>query len=226
MQPVQDLTVEDRVSRTQFQYTLEDPNADELNALRAAECWRSCKQMPELTRRRQRPADAGHAGASWCIDRDTASRLGITPSMIDQTLYDAYGQREVSTMFTQLNQYHVVLEVKPGFQQDPLDLAQFVHPHGRGQLRRQRGPGCGRDSRPPWASRQGPAATAPRASADVRSLPDRRDLRRPAPCSTAASRHRRRYSPTAGPGSPERLHPHGIDQPFRSPSITRASSRW
>jgi multidrug efflux pump len=56
------------------------------------------------------------------FDRDTASRLGITPAMIDQTLYDAYGQREVSTIFTQLNQYHVVLEVKPPFQQNPLDL--------------------------------------------------------------------------------------------------------
>ena len=56
------------------------------------------------------------------FDRDTASRLGITPSTIDQTLYDAYGQREVSTMFTQLNQYHVVLEVKPDFHNKPMDL--------------------------------------------------------------------------------------------------------
>src|SRR5207253_2423530 len=60
--------------------------------------------------------------AQLVFDRETASRLGITPNMIDQTLYDSYGQRQVSTMFTQLNQYHVVLEVKPGFQQDPIDL--------------------------------------------------------------------------------------------------------
>ena len=60
--------------------------------------------------------------ANLIYDRDTASRLGITPNMIDQTLYDAYGQRQVSTMFTQLNQYHVVLELMPGFQRNPLEL--------------------------------------------------------------------------------------------------------
>ena len=60
------------------------------------------------------------------IDRDTASRLGITPQMIDDTLYDAFGQRQVSTMFTQLNQYHVVLEVKPQFRQQPEDLNTFT----------------------------------------------------------------------------------------------------
>ena len=66
------------------------------------------------------------------FDRDTASRLGITPSTIDQTLYDAYGQREVSTMFTQLNQYHVVLEVKPDFQQTPVDLRDLYIRTGAG----------------------------------------------------------------------------------------------
>src|SRR6185503_13375316 len=60
--------------------------------------------------------------AQLIVNRETASRLGITPSMIDQTLYDAYGQRQVSTIFTQLNQYHVVLEVAPQFQRNPLDL--------------------------------------------------------------------------------------------------------
>src|SRR4029077_9899671 len=60
--------------------------------------------------------------ATLVYDRDTASRLGITPTSIDQTLYDAYGQRQVSTIFTQLNQYHVVLELLPGFQRNPLDL--------------------------------------------------------------------------------------------------------
>src|SRR6202035_5926052 len=79
------------------------------------------KTLPEL---RDVASDQLNSGllADLTIDRDTASRLGITPSTIDNTLYDAYGQRLVSTMFTQLNQYHVVLEVKPGFMKDPKDL--------------------------------------------------------------------------------------------------------
>jgi multidrug efflux pump len=120
MQPVQDLTVEDRVSRTQFQYTLEDPNAEELNTY-APRMLALLKQRPELRDVASDQQDQG-LRATLVYDRDTASRLGITPNMIDQTLYDAYGQREVSTMFTQLNQYHVVLELMPGFQRDPIDL--------------------------------------------------------------------------------------------------------
>ncbi len=118
--------MEDRVSRTQFQYTLEDPNADELNAY-APKMLARLKQLPELT---DVATDQQLQGlrATLVFDRDTASRLGITPSTIDQTLYDAYGQREVSTIFTQLNQYHVVLEVKPSFQQNPIDLRNlFIH---------------------------------------------------------------------------------------------------
>src|SRR5271157_2700730 len=120
MQPVQDLTVEDRVSRTQFQYTLEDPNADELNAF-APKMVARLRELPELN---DVATDRQVQGlrAMLVFDRDTAGRLGITPSTIDQTLYDAYGQREVSTIFTQLNQYHVVLEVKPAFRQNPVDL--------------------------------------------------------------------------------------------------------
>ena len=120
MQPVQDLTVEDRVSRTQFQYTLEDANQAELNSF-APRMVDRLKQMPEL---RDVASDQQMLGlrTTIVIDRDTASRLGITPQQIDNTLYDAYGQRQVSTIFTQLNQYHVVLEVKPDFQQDPSDL--------------------------------------------------------------------------------------------------------
>jgi multidrug efflux pump len=120
MQPVQDLTVEDRVSRTQYQYTLEDPNADELNSFVPRMVAR-LKEIPEL---RDVATDQLVNGlrVKVVFDRDTASRLGITPSAIDNTLYDAYGQREVSTMFTQLNQYHVVLEVKPGFQNNPVEL--------------------------------------------------------------------------------------------------------
>ncbi|MGA3020246.1 MAG: efflux RND transporter permease subunit, partial [Bryobacteraceae bacterium] len=105
MQPVQDLTVEDRVSRTQFQYTIEDPNADELNSY-APKLLARLQQSPEL---RDVATDQQVQGlrTRLVFDRDTAARLGITTSNIDQTLYDAYGQRQVSTMFTQLNQYHV-----------------------------------------------------------------------------------------------------------------------
>ena len=120
MQPVQDLTVEDRVSRTQFTYTLEDPNAGELNTF-APQMLEKLRQLPEL---RDVASDQQVLGLRTTLiyDRNTAARLGITPTMIDNTLYDAFGQRLVSTMFTQLNQYHVVLEVEPSFQQDPSDL--------------------------------------------------------------------------------------------------------
>jgi multidrug efflux pump len=120
MQPVQDLTVEDRVSRTQFQYTLEDPNADELNSF-APQMVDRLRERPELRDVASDQQDLG-LRARVVFDRQTASRLGISPSMIDQTLYDAYGQRQVSTIFTQLNQYHVVLDVKPGFQHSPVAL--------------------------------------------------------------------------------------------------------
>ena len=120
MQPVQDITVEDRVSRTQFQYTLEDPNIAELNAF-APRMVEKLKASPEL-RDVASDQQVGGLRAGLVFDRQTAYRLGITPSAIDQTLYDAYGQREVSTIFTQLNQYHVVLEVKPDYLKNPLDL--------------------------------------------------------------------------------------------------------
>jgi multidrug efflux pump len=120
MQPVQDITVEDRISRTEFQYTLEDPNVNELDSW-APKMLAELQKLPEL---RDVASDQQALGlrAQLFYDRETASRLGITPAMIDQTLYDAYGQRQVSVMFTQLNQYHVILEVKPHFQQDPLNL--------------------------------------------------------------------------------------------------------
>ena len=120
MQPVQDLTVDDRVSRTQFQYTLEDPNADELNSF-APKMLAKLQQLPELN---DVASDQQTQGiqARLMFDRPTASRFGITASSIDQTLYDAYGQRQVSTMFTQLNQYHVILEVQSSFDRRPLDL--------------------------------------------------------------------------------------------------------
>jgi len=120
MQPVQDLTVEDRVSRTQFQYTMEDADARELGSW-STKLMQTLRNSPEL---RDVASDQMNNGlaADLVIDRDTASRLGILPQNIDDTLYDAFGQRQVSTMFTQLNQYHVVLEVDPQFQQNPDSL--------------------------------------------------------------------------------------------------------
>ena len=120
MQPVQDLSVEDRVSRTEFQYSLEDVDEKEL-ARWVPKFIDKLRTLPEL---RDVASDQLNSGllADLTIDRDTASRLGILPATIDNTLYDAFGQRQVSTMFTQLNQYHVVLEVNPQFQQDPEQL--------------------------------------------------------------------------------------------------------
>ncbi|MBZ5671430.1 MAG: efflux RND transporter permease subunit [Acidobacteriia bacterium] len=130
MQPVQDITIEDRVSRTQFQYTLEDPNVDELN-LFAPRLLEELRKQPELRDVASDQQDQG-LRAKVIFDRETAYRLGITPAAIDQTLYDAYGQRQVSTIFTQLNQYHVVLEVRPDFQKNPLDLRDLYVRTGTG----------------------------------------------------------------------------------------------
>ena len=127
MQPVQDLTVEDRVSRTQFQYSIEDADADEL-AEWTPKLVEKLRQLPELTDVATDQLNNG-LQANISIDRDTASRLGILPQAIDNTLYDAFGQRLVSTIFTQLNQYHVVLEVAPNFSQNPEDLKDiYVRP--------------------------------------------------------------------------------------------------
>jgi multidrug efflux pump len=117
MEPVQDISVDDRVSRTQYQYALEDPDATELSDWTNRFITR-LKQLPELedVATDQQP---GGLAVSLVIDRVTASRLGIAPSTIDNTLYDAFGQRQISTMYTQVNQYHVVLESQPQFQKDP-----------------------------------------------------------------------------------------------------------
>jgi multidrug efflux pump len=120
MQPIQDLSVEDRVSSTQYQYTLEDANADELNLWTT----RMVDKMKELPDLRDVATDQQIHGseAMLVIDRVTASRLGITPAAIDNALYDAFGQRQISTLFTQLNQYHVILEAGPDFQRNPAML--------------------------------------------------------------------------------------------------------
>ncbi len=122
MQPVQELTVEDRVSRTQFQYSLEDPDVREL-ASWAPRFVARLRTLPEL---RDVASDQQTEGleAHLTLDRTTASRLGITPQMLDDALYDSFGQRQVSTIFTELNQYRVVLETQPDFQKQPEDLEQ------------------------------------------------------------------------------------------------------
>jgi len=120
LQAVQDLTIEDRVSRTQYQYTLEDPDANEL-ATWAARLTSRLKQLPELSDVANDQQTQG-LRTSLEVDRATASRLGITPQAIDDALYDAFGQRQVSTLFTQINQYHVVLEAAANFQSAPARL--------------------------------------------------------------------------------------------------------
>ena len=123
MQPIQDLTIETRISRTQYQYSLEDPDAKELGE------WgpRFVSRLQELPQLRDVNSDQLNFGllAKVVIDRDTASRMGITPQMIDDALYDAFGQRQISIMFTQLNQYRLVLEVKPEFKRDPLNIQEI-----------------------------------------------------------------------------------------------------
>ena len=123
MQPVQNITVDDRVSRTQYQYTLEDPDADELNLWtnRFVDRIKKLPQIEDVATDQQ----TGGLAVSLIIDRVTASRLGIAPSTIDNTLYDAYGQRQINTMYTQLNQYHVILESQPEFRQNPGNLSSL-----------------------------------------------------------------------------------------------------
>jgi multidrug efflux pump len=123
MQPVQDLSVEDRVSRAQFQYSLEDADANEL----ATWVPRFVSRLQSLPELRDVASDQQNDGLQVRLDfdRNTASRLGITPQMLDDALYDAFGQRQISTMFTPSNQYRVVLETRPGFHQRPEDLANI-----------------------------------------------------------------------------------------------------
>jgi len=126
LQPVQDLTIEDRVSRTQYQFTLESSSLDELNTW-VPRLVDKLKQLPQLA---DVASDLQAQGlqAYLDIDRDTAGRLGITPAAIDNVLYDAFGQRLISTIFTEANQYRVVLEVKPEFQNGPQALSGIYIP--------------------------------------------------------------------------------------------------
>ena len=127
-QPVQDLTVEDRISRTQYQYALDAPDKALLD-LWVPRLVDRMKQLPEL---RDVASDQQNNGLGLLvsIDRDTAGRLGITPQNIDDALYDSFGQRQVSTIYTQTNQFHVILEVAPQYQQDSAALGDMYVPIG------------------------------------------------------------------------------------------------
>ncbi len=122
--------MEDRVSRTQYQYSLEDADANELNV------WtpRLIDKLQKLPQLRDVASDQQTNGlqSTVVIDRDTASRFGISPQSVDDVLYDAFGQRQVSTIFTQLNQYHVVLEVDPRFQSNVNSLKDIFVRSGTG----------------------------------------------------------------------------------------------
>jgi len=120
MQPVQDISVEDIVSRTEYQYSLQDPSAQELG-LYVAKFLARLKQLPQLADVASDQQTEGRQ-AALSYDRATAARLGISAQNIDDALYDSFGQRQISTLFTQLNQYHVILEVDPQFQATPDDL--------------------------------------------------------------------------------------------------------
>jgi multidrug efflux pump len=130
MQPVQDLTIDDKVSRTQYQFVLESPNADDLT-----------KWIPKLTNRlRELPQlndvandlSTGGLAAFITIDRDMAARFGITAATIDNALYDAFGQRIISTIFTQSTQYRVIIEINPALQKEPSSLLQIYVPSSSG----------------------------------------------------------------------------------------------
>ncbi len=132
MQPVQDLTVEDRVSRTQYQFSLEDADPKELGVW-TAKLVEQLKTLPQL---RDVATDQQNQAAEerLVIDRDTAMRMGVSASAVDNTLYDAFGQRLISIMYTQLNQYHVVLEVDPQYRDNPDSLKDIYVPGTTGQV--------------------------------------------------------------------------------------------
>jgi multidrug efflux pump subunit AcrB len=129
MQVPQNITVGGRLSRTQYQYTLTDTNLDELNHW-APILEQAMRKIPEL---QDVASDQQIAAAHLAIDidRDAAYRLGLSAALIDQTLYDAFGQRQVATMYTATNQYKVILEVQPQFQHDP-NLLSKIYVSGPG----------------------------------------------------------------------------------------------
>ncbi len=131
MQAAQDVQIDSRVSRTQYQYVLQDADPQELNNW-TPRLLAALRARPELT---DVATDQQPYGLQvyLTIDRDAASRLHVLPQTIDDTLYDAFGQRQVSTIYTQTNQYRVILEVEPSFQMDPASLSKiYVKSSGGG----------------------------------------------------------------------------------------------
>ncbi len=187
MQPVQELTVEDRVSRTQYQYSLEDPDSAEL-AEWSPKLVAALQKRPELA---DVATDQQNRGlrTTLVFDRSTMSRLGITPQAVDDALYDAFGQRQVSTMFTQLNQYRVVLEVDPSFQTSPRTSATST---SAAPPRLRHGARDGRHGR---ADRGGALGVEQRRAA--LGLHDR----------AGVARHARHQPPGAVPGGHDLLQP-------------------
>jgi multidrug efflux pump len=117
LQSAQELTIGGRFGNAQYQYTLQSASIDELNSW-APQLLQKMRELPELRDQNSDQQDKG-LQARLVIDRDTASRMGVTPQTLDNALYDAFGQRQVSTMYRALNQYHVVMEVAQQFQQTP-----------------------------------------------------------------------------------------------------------
>src|SRR5262249_46359230 len=131
LQAVQDVRVGGRSSAAQYQYTLEGDDVQDLNAW-APKVYERLRKVPQLADVNSDQQIRG-LQASLDIDRDTAARRGITAQGIDDTLYDAFGQRPVSTMFTQLNQYHVVMEADTPFWQNPDGLRDIYVKTPQGQ---------------------------------------------------------------------------------------------
>ena len=163
LQPVQDITVENRVSRTQYQYTLEDADAAEL-AQWTNQLVEKLKTVPAIRNIATDQLNSGLA-AHLVVDRDQASRLGVDMAAIDNTLYDAFGQRQISTIFTQSNQYHVVLEVNPQFRDDPNSLNHVYVASSSAPSSLAASSASARSSTgSPAASTSAPAASTPTAS--------------------------------------------------------------
>jgi len=131
LQPVQDLTIEDRVSRTQYQFSLDSPNQEDLSTW-VPRLLERLRQLPQLSDVSDDTQDQG-LQAYVEVDRDSASRMGVTLATVDNILYDAFGQRLVSTIFTQSNQYRVVLETQPGVERGLDALDRLYVPGGNGQ---------------------------------------------------------------------------------------------
>ena len=132
MQAAQDINVGGRLSRTQYQYTLQDADLGPSCTSGRRRCWTGCAPCRTL---RDLATDQQMAGttATLTIDRDAAARFGITPQQIDDTLYDAFGQRQITQYFTQINSYHLILEVPPGMQGDLDTLGKLYVKAASGQ---------------------------------------------------------------------------------------------